>query len=449
MSARRCDTTRRNNTLFFDAVSSSRRRSVGGLARVLFWAGLLLSWPSHAEQRLAEIRFVGNEVTRPEILLQELSIHVGDVIDLARVEESRQAIMDLGLFKRVDAQVLPGEAGPILQFTVSEKHYVLPVPRLNRNADGDISYGVQLRLDNIGGLNQRLRATLEQETVADSDEDRQELRAEYHYARMAGTPYSLDVDAANLRQELVVETDGVETARYRYDARSAGFLVSRFLNVEGPSRGWRVGGGLIFNHNVYEHLEGAPGLYENDNSTSIRGTASYTDVRDLLYSRAGVSYGYDLLMQIPGSWELHDPALHRFHYRRYMPIADRPHHNFNMQLQLGFSHEYDGDPYVLGSGTTLRGYPRNSVTGRSFALANFEYLAPLPHTRSLRGAVFLDVGNAYPTSWGVDLTRLKASIGLGLRWRLKSFVDVSLNVDFAYAINEAESKTYASSKDAF
>lgn len=449
MSARRCVTIRQNNNPFPDVAPSSRRCVAGGLARLLLWAGLLLAVPAQAEERLAEIRFVGNEVTRPEILLQEMSIHVGDVVDLARIEESRQAMMDLGLFKRVDAEVLPGEAGPILQFTVAEKHYVLPVPRLNRNADGDISYGVQLRLDNLGGLNQRLRATFEHENPADGDEDRQELRAEYHYARVAGTPYSLDISAANVRQELVVETGGVETARYRYDARSTGFLVSRFLKREGPSRGWRVGGGLVFSHNVYEHLEGAPGLYENDNSTAFRGLAAYTDVRDLLYSRAGVSYGYDLLMQIPGSWELHDPALHRFYYRRYVPIPNLPHHNFNMQLQLGFSHEYESEPYFLGSSTTLRGYPRDSVIGKSFALANFEYLAPLPHTRSLRGAVFVDVGNAYPTGWGVDLTNLKTSIGLGLRWRLKSFVDISLNVDFAYAIDEAESKTYASTKDTF
>jgi outer membrane protein assembly factor BamA len=449
MSARRCDITQQNNVLFPDAVPSSRRPVAGGLARLLLWAGLLLAVPAHAEERLAEIRFVGNEVTRPEILLQEMSIHVGDVVDLARIEESRQAMMDLGLFKRVDAEVLPGEAGAVAQFTVAEKHYVLPLPRLNRNADGDISYGVQLRLDNLGGLNQRLRVTFENENPADGDEDRQELRAEYHYARVAGTPFSLDVDAANLRQELVVETGGAETARYQYDARSMGFLVSRFLNVEGPSRGWRVGGGLVFSHNVFEHLEGMSGLYDNSSSTAIHGVAAYTDLRDLLYSRAGVSYGYDVLVQIPDSWDMHDPALHRFYYRRYLPIADLPHHNFNMQLQLGFSHEYEGEPYALGGSTTLRGYPRNSVVGRSFVLANFEYLAPLPGTRSLRGGVFLDVGNAYPSSRGIDLTDLKTSIGVGLRWRLKSFVDISLNVDFAYAINEAESKTYASTKDAF
>jgi outer membrane protein assembly factor BamA len=427
---------------------SGRRAVAGGFARLL-WAGLLLASAAHAEQRLTEIRFVGNEVTRPEILLQEMSIHVGDVVDPAGIEDSRQAMMDLGLFKRVDAEVLPGETGAVLQFTVVEKHYVLPVPRLNRNADGDISYGVQLRLDNMGGLNQRLRATFEHETPADGEEDRQEMRVEYHYARVAGTPYSLDIDAANLRQELVVETDGVETARYRNDARSVGFLVSRFLKVEGPSRGWRVGSGLIFNHNVFEHLEGTPGLYHNNSATSIRGLAAYTDVRDLLYSRTGVSYGYDLLAQIPGSWEFQDPALHRFYYRRYVPIPDLLHHNFNMQLQLGLSHEYQSPPYALGGSTTLRGYPRNSVIGKSFVLANFEYLAPLPRTRSLRGGVFVDVGNAYPTSRGIDLTDLKTSIGLGLRWRLKSFVDITLNVDFAYAINAAENKTYASTRDAF
>jgi len=113
------------------------------------------TWAADTAETISEIRFLGNDTTRPEIMLQEMLVRVGEPVDPARIEQSRQAIMDLELFKSVKAELLAAPPGPVLQITVDEKIYFLPIPKLNRSDDG-VGYGAQLRFDNLAGLNQKL-----------------------------------------------------------------------------------------------------------------------------------------------------------------------------------------------------------------------------------------------------------------------------------------------------
>ncbi len=126
---------------------------VYGVLCLLVW--MASAWAAEAPATISEIRFVGNKTTKPEILLQEMLVRVGDPADPVRIEQSRQAIMDLGLFKSVRADLLAAPAGPVLQIRVKEKYYYLVIPKLNRSEDG-VGLGAQLRLDNIAGLNQQL-----------------------------------------------------------------------------------------------------------------------------------------------------------------------------------------------------------------------------------------------------------------------------------------------------
>ena len=48
-----------------------------------------------------EIRYEGNDVTQASLLNREIYIKKGDVVDDVLIEKSRQAIMDLGLFRTV------------------------------------------------------------------------------------------------------------------------------------------------------------------------------------------------------------------------------------------------------------------------------------------------------------------------------------------------------------
>ena len=415
----------------------------------MFFSAFALAQGEVTQEKIIDIRFVGNTVTQPQVMLQEMVVRIGGPVDLGRIETSRQAIMNLGIFKDVRAELLPAEGGEILQIAVQEKYYFLPIPRLNRNADGDISYGAQLRLDNIAGLNQQMKLTYETQQSADANTNPvKDWSLSYSYPRVMGTPYNIDFNAHNARNDIDVNTDGMRTAEYSHSGYNATLRVSRFLAREGPSRGWRVGGGLSLSEEQYQYVSGTPGLYTNSQTAAWIGLIDYTDIRDYLYSRAGESYGYNIERALFGLGSDYEYVRHNFYFRNYKLVTEKPHHNLDLQLQLGFSDGVPGDAFFLGSSDTLRGYERNSISGRSFALANVEYLAPLFDQKQVRSVIFMDVGNAYPSNH-INLSDLKTSIGVGLRLNLRSFVKIQLRVDLAYAVKTGDRKGYAGSRDVF
>ena len=118
---------------------------------------LLLSLQAAAET-IQEIRFEGNEITDPNILLQEMIVNVGDEVDIGRIETSVQHIMDLGLFETVDYRLEEDAATSdvILIISVIERYYLIPLPTARINDNNDLEYGVKLRWSNILGLNHTL-----------------------------------------------------------------------------------------------------------------------------------------------------------------------------------------------------------------------------------------------------------------------------------------------------
>lgn len=403
-----------------------------------------------AAERITEIRFVGNKVTRPETLLQEMTVEVGDPADRREVERSRQAIMDLGLYKRVDATLLDAPDGKILQIAVDEKRYLLPIPRLNRNADGDISYGAQLRFDNLFGLNQQFKLTYEQTKVQDGTSDTvDEIEAGYAYPRVRGSPYNLNIDTRYSERTVEATVEGYPGEFYDLTTESLVITGSRFLRKRGPSRGYTVSAGVGYVHDQFQLPATLPPIRADQERFYWHGGFGFADVRDYLYSREGVSYGYSLefgLEELGGS---DDYSRHVFSFRRYDPISDKPHRNIDWQVQFGISEGVEDERvFMLGSSSTLRGYPRDSVYGQAFLLANVEYLRPLFDRNQVRGLVFLDVGNGYDRH-AIDLTDLKHAVGLGLRYSIESFVKIQLRLDAGYAVETGDYKIYAGTKDTF
>jgi outer membrane protein assembly factor BamA len=402
------------------------------------------------QEKIVDIRFVGNAVTKPQTMLEEMVVHIGDPADPGRIEISRQAIMNLGIFIEVRSELLPADGGKILQIEVKEKYYFLPIPRLNRNADGDISYGGQIRWDNIAGLNQQMKLTYETQRSAGADPNAnavKDLTLSYSYPRIMGTPYNINFSGRDTRNDINVITDGMQTAQYNHEGTNVSFTLSRFFKREGPSRGWRAGGGVVQREEKYRYVSGTPDVYTDSHTVALTGLIDYTDIRDYLYSRDGVSYGYNIERGLFPLGSDYEYLRQEFYFRKYSPVTEQAHNNLDFQLRLGFSDGVPGDTFTLGGSDTLRGYPRDSILGRSFVLANVEYLVPLFDRKELRGVIFMDVGNAYPDNY-IHLSHLKSSIGLGVRFTLKSFVKIHLRVDLAYALT-GDRKVYAGSKDAF
>ncbi|HET9123048.1 MAG TPA: BamA/TamA family outer membrane protein [Acidiferrobacteraceae bacterium] len=405
--------------------------------------------PAWAADRIVAIQFVGNHTTRASVMLQQMTIHVGDPVDMRRVEASRQAIMNLGLFKSVHAKLLPAPGGQILQISVKEKYYVLPLPKVSRNANGDISYGADVSLDNFRGLNQQVELQY-QRTIPQGLNSTVIKSWSFNYTvpRVIGRNYGYAISAARTRNDFTAGPAGIGQGLYGYDGRGLSFSVTDYP-FGGPSQGWAASVGAAWNDNFYQYISGMPGLYVTARTVALTAGLNYTDVKDLTYSRSGFSYGYNLQVGARAFGSDYGFSQHLFYVRAYLPVGHVPHQNLDLQLELGLSSGYPQPVFFLGGSDNLRGFERNSIYGKSFVLANIQYLRPIDHDPAWRTVLFTDVGNAYPNDARINLTHLETDVGTGLRWRIRSFVNTELRLDVAYGINTRDKKIYAGTHDIF
>ena len=404
---------------------------------------------------ITAIEFSGNHVTRRQILAQEMLVKVGDVADPALVEASRQAIMDLGLFVAVYAELKPADGGVVLHIIVKEKYYILPVPKLNRDEQNRVSIGGELSFDNLAGLNQQLKYRYENEQAPGLS--RGNLTTDlisYSYPRMFGTTYNLQASVTDVTSPAEVVTGDTLTSLYRLKAWAGNLQLSHWLNRTGPSRGWQVGGGVVVRQNSYDYLSGVPeSSFRDARAVGITLLGQFTRVHDYLFSRSGVEYGYNMEYGDPDFGSDSHYTRHDFYYRKYWLLEGRPHENIDLQAKLGLSSgnifPTNTYAYSLGGSRSLRGYDSGTFTGKAYALVNVQYLRPFFGYYPLRGAVFLDIGNAYPNYREFHLGDLHWDAGLGFRLRLKSFVKMDLRVDVSYAYDTGEVKVFAGSKEMF
>ncbi|MFO7593916.1 MAG: BamA/TamA family outer membrane protein [Pseudomonadota bacterium] len=431
------------------------KRLLGALSILLLLTAPIMAQEGEGGAILDEIRFKGNKVTQEEVLLQEMAVKAGRPYTPGKVETSRQAIMNLGLFKSVETEVLQEQGRNILVVEVEERYYILPLPLLGYRPDfladetvTNYSYGGQIRFDNLFGLNQRLKIDYEEKQYIDDIEPMEKLtEIAYSYPRIIGTPYRLDVDLAH--EEKGIYTRGEDetiVANTDFKRRFAGLFVSRWLNRKGASEGWRGGLGMYAERNDYRDIEGVSEFEDND-EIALLGNVGYVMVDRFPYHRKGQVFDYTVSLADETLGSDSEFFRNTFRYRRYRPL-DSFDANINTQLKLGLAFG-DGEPYSLGSSTSLRGYPSDTVEGNFLVQGNFEYHHHVSGYRQLRGVLFADAGNVWPEVDEINDSRLYTSFGVGLRWRVQSFVDVTLRLDYAYNTDTGETETYAATSGSF
>lgn len=403
---------------------------------------------------ITEISFAGNKKTEDSVLRQELLLHEGDELDPERVEASRQAIMNLGLFKTVESSLEPDGEGQRLVFRVEERFYFLPIPRLNGDYDEkNYSYGLEVRHDNVMGLNQRLKLVYEKVESLESDvPSRREVKMEYSVPRVIGTPYQLSLNAKQVSEDILEKdaTDGLVTGSYSRDINSGGIFFSRWLEADWISQGWTVGAGVSFVGMDFKQQIGTALAYRDSQAITLNVGLNYHQVEEHQYHRAGSSYGYSLGVASPPLGSDYAYTAHWLHYRSYYPLQSWSA-NFNTRFRMGLSNgsAFDAPSYSIGNSSLLRGYENDYAAGNAMMLLNMEYHHPLSGYKQLRGVVFADVGNAWERPADMDLSEMLFGLGLGLRWRVQSFVDLTLRIDYGYGVEAGTEQTSLSSKGSF
>ena len=96
--------------------------------------------------------------------------------------------------------------------------------------------------------------------------------------------------------------------------------------------------------------------------------------------------------------------------------------------------------YFMGGSDSLRGfeyrtvaptYNREAIGGQTMLLLTAEVTHPI--WGPIRGAVFIDAGNAWRNSWSMAFSGINIGAGYGLRVRLP-WINVPLKLDLAYPV---------------
>ena len=417
------------------------------------WSGAAFSNNVSGDIMVSRIDIAGNKKTKHSIILQEIIFRAGQSVNQDSIDQSVQAIKNLGLFQSVEYHGAEADDGTIVAtFTVVEKRFNFVLPKLNRNGDGDITTGIVWRSENLFGRNQRSKFTLARKQFDDADEETEnEIKWEYDYPRIAQSPFSLSLVALSEDTRLE-ETVNLETGEYDRSRSLFQFLLGRRLRKSGPSHGITLSAGPLWDRYRHEFISGTPGLLPDVTVKAIVAKVDGFYVNDHLLSRSGHHFGYNIRVAddvISSDVNFVD---HFFFYRKFIPLPGKEHTNLNYQFRVGtINRSILGPPqFKVGGSRSLRGYARDDVEGNAFAILNVEYLRPIFNRETLRGALLFDVGNAWERANEASLSDLKYSVGVGLRWKLKRFVRTDVRLDIARGISEGgETRAYLSTRATF
>ena len=361
----------------------------------------------------------------------------GDVIDYKKIDRSVQGIMDLGLFKSVKYHIQesysPNEPDNLhteLIITVVEKIYFLIIPRVKLR-DNQLGLGIQLKWDNVFGLNHNLKWLIERKGETENIKEFRH-RFRYNYTNVLSSDY-------NLNFALINENTVDQLTNLSYQNRlddTFEIRLFKWLNDIHKKCGKyaSIGGGV--RQRVHETLAGD---YIDDSAVNFLSfTIGSKKVHNFLYHRKGRHYGYDL--------EVSDPLLgsdtsylkNILFYRSYYTFDSRPGENLNIQAQLGHStDDILGDKaFKLDFRNDLRGYDRDSYQGNSMLLLNIEYMMAIDNYPTVRYLGFIDIGNTYDSFAEVKDELFHFGIGFGIRWKIKLFVNVDLRFDAGYGLDD-------------
>jgi len=410
-------------------------------AKTLLWLILLVcSFTVEAVSVINEVQYKGNEITQASVLNREIYIAPGDVLNEALLEKSRQAIMDLGLFKSVHYYLEENYSGTAANsaisqvdvvFIVEEKYYLLVIPRLKIN-DDEIHVGLQLKWDNVLGLNHETRI-LAEDRGSTSGIDESRFSFNYFYPNWNNSSYNLDLTLQT--ENDVNEEEGI------IDRQDDVFklAISRWLNERGRNRGWFAGVSVLYQNRLFENI------IVNDDSESIDAVVlgldtGYKNINNYEFNRGGKSYGYKLEWSHESLGSESEFTKHLLYYISYYRFDKYPASNLNVQMQFGHSNEQflGEDAFSLGSNDDLRGYENNRFTGNTLLLTNFEYMFPQVDYPVIRYVTFIDIGNTYDKLSDVFHQALNIGAGFGLRWKIRAFVKLDLRADVGYGFEDED-----------
>jgi outer membrane protein assembly factor BamA len=397
-------------------------------------ASVAESVPATQALPVTAIEFAGNRTTRPRVMLRELPFTVGGKADLAAVERGRQAILDLGLFKAVQADSRIVDGGLVVTYTVVEKFYILPLPRVDANTDGQYAYGLQLRWSNLWGLNHTLRVTgLQREAQREGVGKENQYSFSYGAPFVAESRWSLGLGASYTDRPVEV-SEGT----YNEEFQTLQFVGTRSLSPGPPSQGWSFGTGLLWQHQDTSGLVAPYG-----EATAPVLSLGYRDLRFRVYSEEGLAFGSRLEVAQSGLASDYDYTRLSAGATRYWEVGGKPYQTFHLLGEVGLRWQGPAgvNSYGLGGSSVLRGYDKDFIEGDAYYRFATEFVRPVGW-RWLRAVLITEVGALSEEPGQLLGSRVYSSIGLGLRLRLPTLVDFEVEAGIAMPLTGGSARVF-------
>jgi outer membrane protein insertion porin family len=375
------------------------------------------------------INVAGNVRSQDKILRRELQMAEGDIFTLQKLQRSRQRLVNLGYFEKVEVNTAPG----------SDKTKIVVNVDVTERPTGMFSIGggyssqdsfigtIDLSQNNFLGrgwltsIRIRAGANVQQGTVSFTEP--------WLFDRPLSAGFDLFSQASQF---------------FEYDYKSLGLG----LRLSHPfEEYWRWHAGYRITQDEILHLRNPDDSFlRSEQGTQITSSINGAVTRDSrdsvqMPSRGGQS---SFLLQFAGLGGDHHFVKGTALTTYFKPIWLG--HILSGRLEAGYGFGLGNERlpaferFYLGGPNSIRSFKARQISptdenglrigGTSSVLGNLEYLIPLPF--DIRVAGFFDIGNVYGFRTKFDLTDTREAAGAGVRW-LSPFgpirVDYGLNLD--------------------
>jgi outer membrane protein insertion porin family len=406
-----------------DTSVESRVELVGDRANILFEIA------SGSRKEVGEIAIEGNRVTKDKTIAKALTFGVGQVVSKQALLESQQRLYRTGLFSSVKLSCVPEGGADASAQVVTVKVTEAPPFALGLGVGYDSTDGpgasFLLGYSNLGGRNVAIALqgrfnrnetrgllTIRRRRVFGNTID---SLGSLLYERQVQDGFSTLQTTASIRLEQRPKPRWIRYLRYSIQEARVTDITDAEAALE-----------QIFKDKLSSvRLANASlGIVRDTRDDAFLPTrGGYASIEGTVFARALGSEASLLQSFLRGSWTYSAKRGGRF--ATFLRIgAEQPFADTDI-VPLS-------ERYFAGGINTLRGFATDSVGGlviprdpnqpdgpsvniggEAIFLFNQEWHFPI--WKSLRGELFLDVGNVYPTISDFDLTELRYDAGVGLR----------------------------------
>ena len=401
-----------------------------------------------------DVIIVGNTATKDKVIRRELAIQPGDPVDRNRIAVSRQRLLGMGYFSKVEANAVNADA-------LNEKDVRIAV------TENDSRY--QLR---IGAGASDVNSVFAMAEISTNNFDILNPK---------------DLFYGGGQRMRIRGIYGIENAGFNVDFVEPWFLdmpirfeLSGFMNLNEFDNWdeWHIGGKTSFQRKIFDDFTSIALGYKFEvvrvknvdhrlkdyfrkhdlDGTFLVSQPSISLNRDTRDSLTDPTEGYNINVfgsitpQVFGS----SSSYYRMeakgsYYISFFEKAIVAMVGAKIGTVACFDRNEDVpvfERYFMGGGDTIRGfdyrsvspvYNRENIGGQTMLLLTSEISHPI--WGPVRGAAFIDAGNAWRNSYSMGFSGINIGAGYGLRIKLPG-INVPIKLDLAYPVlnnQEAES----------